>query len=383
MIAAPGRLAVTLGVVAFAFLALVSGFDRMSETRQSFARFVPQFMQVGAAKRLAAKALGEGDNATASTLATLAIAHDPLDPRGMAYLGAAASGTGADRDAAEAFAQAERISRREPLAQVWHFGESLARGDYDGAAERLDAVLRANDNGEVSQFLLSQLEQSAEGRTALAARLGASPRWADAYLGAVKADDAVLRARAAVLAQESSGITELGCDATLPMIRELARRNYRADAEGIARRHCPAAEPGGLLADADFAAFGSEDASGAIGWQRYRTGEVRVTKLAGEEARLEVESRSSVTRLVVAQPVALDAGTYVIRAKVDGPGAQRLAATLNCKAPARPRAIRERIDREGQRLVATGCPDAVLSLWVRPGAGRVVIDRVELKPLNP
>ena len=104
---------------------------------------------------------------------------------------------------------------------------------------------------------------------------------------------------------------------------------------------------------------------------------------SGDKPRIEIENRSSVTRLVLSQPVDLLPGTYALRAKVDGPGGQHLAASLNCTTPSRPRVRRARLDREGQQLVAPQCSDAVLSLWLRPGSGRVVVDRVELEPVTP
>ena len=374
------QLVATILAIVFAGLALVSGFDRVSETRHTFTRFVPEGMQVGAAKRLAARALSAGENSAAERHALTAIAHDPLDPRGLSFLGAAAS-LQSDGDRADTvLAVAERISRRDPMAQIHFFARELDRGEYGAAAERLDAVLRSTRGNTVTQQMLAMLERSPQGRRALAERLPDSPHWARVYLADAAATSDQLRNRAQILGERDDGIASLGCDATLPMISELARRNFRAAAELVAASHCPAARPPGLVADPEFENFGSEITEAAIGWRRYRSGDLRVTRLAGDEARIEVENRSSVTRLVIAQPVVLDAGTYVAQAKVDGPGGQRLIAALNCTTPSRPRPIRERLDRDGQRLDATGCEEAVLSLWLRPGGERVVIDRVTLTP---
>ncbi|WP_435202018.1 hypothetical protein [Qipengyuania sp. 902] len=383
MNAARLQVAATLGIVLFVALVLLSGFDRVSETRQSFARFVPASLQVGAAKRSAAAKLSEGNAETAARFARLAVAHDPLDPRGLSFLGVAATLQGEGPRADAIFSVTERISRREPMAQIHFFERELASGDYTGAAGRLDAVLRAGKENAVTQAMLSLLERSAEGRSALALRLSDSPRWADAYLRRSGAPTADLRARAQILGRADGGIAVLGCEATLPMIVELARRNFRSDAEAIATRHCPEADPGGVLADAEFENFGSEGPAAAIGWRRYRTGDLRVTRLSGDEARIEIENRSSVTRLVISQPLAVDAGSYLVKTKVDGPGGQRVLATIDCMTPSRPRASRQRIDREGQRVRAPDCDDAILSLWLRPGGGRVVIDRVELERVSP
>ena len=376
------QLVATSLAIVFAGLALVSGFDRVSETRHTFTRFVPEGMQVGAAKRLAARALSAGEYPEAGRHALTAIAHDPLDPRGLSFLGAAASLQGDESRADTVLAVAERVSRRDPMAQIHFFARELDRGEYAAAAERLDAVLRSTRGNTVTQEMLAMLERSPQGRRALAERLPNSPHWARVYLADAGAASNQLRSRARILGQRDDGIAALGCDATLPMIGELARRNFRAEAELVAANHCPAAQPSGLVADPEFENFGTESASAAIGWRRYRSGDLRVTRLAGDEARIEVENRSSVTRLVIAQPVVLAAGAYVAQAKVDGPGGQRLIAALNCTTPTRPRPVRERLDRDGQRLDAPGCDEAVFSLWLRPGGERVVIDRVTLAPTD-
>lgn len=383
MNAARLQVGATFGMLLFVALVLLSGFDRVSETRQSFARFVPDSLQVGAAKRLAAAQLSEGNAAAAERSARLAVEHDPLDPRGLSFLGVAATLQGEGPRADAIYSVTERISRREPMAQIHFFERELARDDYAGAAARLDAVLRSGKDNTVTQAMLSLLERSVEGRSALARRLSDSPRWADAYLRRTSAPTPDLRARAQILSRADGGIAVLGCEATLLMIGELARRNFRADAEAIAARHCPEANPGSVLADATFENFGTEGPAAAIGWRRYRTGDLRVTRLSGDEARIEIENRSSVTRLVISQPLAIDGGIYAVKAKVDGPGGQRVLAKIDCTTPSRPRASRQRIDREGQHVSAPDCDDAILSLWLRPGSGRVVIDRVELEPVTP
>ncbi|WP_324826811.1 hypothetical protein [Qipengyuania zhejiangensis] len=375
------RIGATTAIILFAILAMISGFDRMTETRQAFERFVPSAFQVGAAKRHAARALGEGDLEEAIALSRVAVARDPMDARGLAFLGAAAELSGDRAQAARAFGVSSQLGHRNPLTQIYLFSEDLARGNFDAAASRVDALLRAGDAAGVTQTYLAMLEASPEGRRALASRLGSSPQWANAYLSAAGADAAQLRTRADFLARDDADIGVLGCEATMPMILELARGNFRAEADGVARRHCPQAVPSGVIADNEFEQFG-DDGSVSIGWRRYRTGDVRVTRLSGDEARIELENRSSVTKLVLSQPVALETGRYRVAAKVDGPGGQRLIAALNCTTPSRPQALRERIDQGGQALDAPTCSDAILSLWLRPGAGRVVVDRIDLEPVT-
>jgi len=376
------RIGAGLAMALFTILVLISGFDRMSETREAFERFVPDSMQVGAAKRRAAAALSAGDYSEAAQAARAAVVRDPFDARGLAFLGSARLLTGDAAGADAAFSVSRELGRREPLTQVYFLSRSLDRKDFEQAASELDALLRsARSDAGAAQSYFSLLEQSEEGRRALGERLARNPRWADVYLRAQGTDTATLRARASYLAGGDNGLARLGCAATLPMIRELAKRNFRRDAEDLAARHCEGVSRDGLLNDPQFLSFGDDEA-GAIGWRRYSTGDVRVTRLSGERARIELENRASVTRPVLAQPVALDGGNYLLKAKIDGPGGERLIAVIGCGMPERPGATRERIDRLGLTLAAPDCDNQVLSLWLGPGAGRVVIDSLELAPVN-
>ncbi|QKG72456.1 hypothetical protein [Erythrobacter mangrovi] len=371
-----------LGIALFCFLVLTSGFDRMSETREAFERFVPESMQVGAAKRRSATALSEEDYTAAAELARAAVLRDPLDARGLAFFASARLLAGDGGDADRAFGVARQLGRREPLTQVYFLSQSLDRGDFEQAAVELDALLRSGRrDAAVAQTYFSLLEQSDAGRRALGERLAQNPRWSDVYLRAQGTSAATLRARGSFLARADNGVSKLGCEATLPMIRELAKRNFRREAEGLAARHCDRVARGSIVADPQFLLFGDEEA-GALGWRRFNTGDVRVTRLSGERARIELENRASVSRRVLAQPIAVVPGRYRIAAKVDGPGGERLMAGIACGRPERPRAARDRIDGEGLLLDAPACDNQLLSLWLRPGAGRVVIDSVTLAPAD-
>lgn len=381
MTAARRQLAVFAGVLVFAALVLVSGFDRMSEQRPSFARFVPTAFAASSVRRQAADFLAIGNSSLAERAARHAVGADPTDARGLAFLAVALLEQGQLLPAHAAFVQASRLSQREPLSQLYLFEQELAVGSYVRAAARLDAVLRSSADGEVAQTMLAMYELRAGENAAFAARLAGNPRWAEAYLRAEGSDPRRLREKAVFLSRPDLGLAAIGCEAVRPLVSELANRNFRREAEAVTRRHCAGEAPAGAIADADFAHFSDESA--VLGWRRYSSGDVRVTKLTGKEARVEMENRSSVTRLALSQPVALAPGTYILRAKVDGPGGDSLVASLDCSRPARPRAGRARLDRDGQRLVAPSCPDAVLGLWLRPASGRVVIDRVEIDPLKP
>ena len=379
----PQRRDVGIGVcvLAFVFLVLSSGFDRLSEQRPWFGRFVPDAIATHSLTRDAADTLAVQNAREARAAAMLAVVSDPLDARTLGFLGAAALRLKDNDKAHSAFRQADRLSRREPLSQIYFFDRELAIGSYRRAAERLDLFLRSVNGRETAQIMLSMFETRAGESTYLASRLASSPRWAQAYLQGTGKDTDRLRQRAGFLASADPALDRIGCAAVVPMIAELVRLNYRAEAEELVRRHCPSMVPAGTIADGAFEHFG--DDGRPLGWRRYRSGDVRVSRLAGDKPRIEIENRSSVTRLVLSQPVELAPGTYTLRAKVDGPGGQHLAASLNCTTPSRPRVGRARLDREGQQLVAPQCSDAVLSLWLRPGSGRVVVDRVELEPVTP
>lgn len=238
----------------------------------------------------------------------------------------------------------------------------MDEGRVADAARHFDILLRVHPETRVLDGLFAIMESREQGRAELARRLGTQSLWTDAYLRAEGQDAAILRERAAFLTRNAAAIP-LGCARIDPLVRELARRNYRADAQALQRAQCSGASSGQLLADPAFDKLG-EDA--LFGGRRHGSGGVRIA------------NRTSVTRLVLSQPVALEAGEYRAFASVAGSQSDTLLASLDCGQPERPSQAGGALAR-GQLLRAKGCEDEVFGIWLRPGSGAVTLDNVRLQ----
>ena len=360
----------------FAALVLCSGLDRYSEHVPGAVRLVPQPFKVEAAMVEAADASVRKDYAAAVALSRVALDRAPFQPHAISLLGTSLGALGDESGSNDVIQAGRLLGFRDPALQLSLFDLSMREDKIEGAALRVDAVLRARSDLEAVHTMLGRLEEVPGGRRALAQKLGENPVWAEAYFASTGGSDTVLRSRARFLASPDGAAAHLDCDAVRPMIDELGKRQFRAEGEALARRHCPALAARAALADPAFAAYNS-GAETPFGWQRQGAGDVRVAPIEGG---VEIANRASVTRLALTQPVALAAGTYRLSAEVGAIDPRDLVATLGCSQPERPSATEGSIGGGGQRLGATGCANEVLGLWVRPGRGALTVRRLSLTP---
>lgn len=224
----------SLAIAAFAMLVVLSGLDRLAGQRQGAGQALHMPLRSEAWVAEAAQMLGAGRFAEAEAAAMRAIASDPLDRRGAAFLGAARTMQGDTAGAQAAFVVADRLSRREPLTQAYFFGVALEAGDYAAAAGRIETLLRTHPQFAPVQTYLAQLGRTAGGRAVLLQRVASDPRWAGAYLDGYAVDEATLRERARTLA--GGGIP---CPALAPFLRNLEERGLAEDAATLRARACP------------------------------------------------------------------------------------------------------------------------------------------------
>ena len=365
--------------LAFAFLAVMSGLDRASFHQPAYIRLVPEAFRGEAHISIAARAFAAEDYAIAQDEARSALLASPMDSRGAAILGSAALLAGEQSQARKALALALALNPRDVMGRIYGFERALGDEDVPEAAMHLDAILQATQGSIFDPDFIDRLEALPNGRQAIARRLKSNPLWAQAYLTAEGVEPQALVDRARFLADSGSQAPVLGCAAVLPLARKLVQIRKRRMAERLWSAQCPDAEAPGTIADARFDAVGQDTAS-PFGWTRHNTGDVRVTSLSGEDTRVELENRSSVSRPVLSQPLGLDAGRYRVTARVVGPGERRVAATLSCDVPRRPPISADRIDEGGVTFELRDCADPLLVLWLRPGRGRVVLDRIAIEP---
>ena len=368
---------VTVGAAIFAVVAFFSGFDRITAHQPNDERLIPGPFRVDADRVAASLYLLERDPARAQAAASRAILADPLDARGPAFLGAAAYRAGLPELGERAMQTASRLSPREPLSRAALAAHAIERGEVREAALHFDALLRAQPAARELDVLFSMMEASEDGRAELARRLADETVWSDAYLRAEGQRQSILRERARFLTARADRIG-LGCTRVEPLVRALADRNLRADAQALQAAHCTNPDSNQLLIDPGFERLGKD---ALFGWRRHRSGDVRIMTAGVDDRRVELSNRTSVTRLVLSQPVALESGEYRAFASVSGASSDALLASPDCGVPTRPGQAGGALGR-GQLLRAPDCDNQVFGIWLRPGSGSVSIDNVRLEAVG-
>ncbi|WP_100259411.1 tetratricopeptide repeat protein [Qipengyuania seohaensis] len=368
---------VTGGAAIFAVVAFFSGFDRITAHQPNDERLIPAPFRVDADRVAASLYLLGREPELAQAAASRAILADPLDARGPAFLGAAAYRAGRTELAERAMKTATQLSPREPLSRAALAAHAIERGEVEEAALHFDALLRAQPAARELDVLFSMMESSEDGRAELARRLAGETLWSEAYLRAEGQRQEVLRDRARFLTIRSEQIG-LECSRVEPLVRALADRNLRADAQALQAANCTDPESNQLLIDPSFERLGQD---ALFGWRRHRSGDVQISAVGTEDRRVEMSNRTSVTRLVLSQPVALKAGEYRAFGSVAGANSDTLLASLDCGTPTRPGQGGGALAR-GQLLRAPDCDNQVFGIWLRPGAGAVSLDNMRLEAVG-
>lgn len=132
---------------------------------------------------MAERELGAGRLSSAEGYARRALAADPLQIPALRVMGLAADRRG---DATRAWAlmrAAGARNHRDPALQIWLLGRSAARGDYEDAFARADALARAEPDLTRRLFpLLMDLAGRPGAVNALAGRLALNPPWRTGFL---------------------------------------------------------------------------------------------------------------------------------------------------------------------------------------------------------
>jgi hypothetical protein len=138
---------------------------------------------------LGAKA--QDDYATAITDAERAIAADPLEAHAIALIALSLNAEGETHQVRPLMLRAATRSRRDLPVQGWLFNDALNRGDYSGALQYADALLRVSLDlrNEVISNLKSFIGVP-EGRAAILARLAQAPPWRSSMLQAITTSNA-------------------------------------------------------------------------------------------------------------------------------------------------------------------------------------------------
>lgn len=381
---------ITSTAVIYAALALVSGLDRAAALDPVLAGMLPTALQMQSLRNKAANAQSIGDVDLAQDLARKAVASSPIEPASTAILGGALLGGNDEERADQVFRVAAQMGWRVPLTQLYWMQSSLAVGDYRNAALRLDALLRNAPKLLTNRKLLDPLEQSEEGRRALAERLAEDPDWRHPYVADVwEVEPQVLARRHAVLLDLASQGHKLGCDEVSQLVqREVALDNPRA-AQQVWLAHCPGARPASVY-DGNFVRAQVSQTRSSLAWTFVGNADVSVLPERGPrpgESALAVDGTVNRPTVFVRQLQLLQPGLYRLTWSAlteDGKPTTRLVAGLDCG-----KGVDWQVGEPGaggRRTAilqhAGACDAPWLSFALTPGAAVVRLTGVALSPAS-
>ncbi|WP_225206966.1 tetratricopeptide repeat protein [Novosphingobium huizhouense] len=380
-----------IGVAAtvYAALAVVSGLDRLGANDPVLAGMLPSTLLAQSLRNKATNAQSIGDTDTALQLAREAVARTPIEPASTAVLGAAILGREDEAGAERVFRAAAKMGWRVPLTQLYWMQASLAVDDFPNAALRLDALLRQTPGLLANRKLLDPLEQSPEGRSALAERLVERPDWLTPYVADVwNVAPEVLSLRRDVLVDLATDGVRLGCEDISPFVqREVALADVRG-ARDVWLAHCPGARAGAVY-DGDFARAQVTQTRASLAWTFLGNAGITVLPETGPQPgrhSLAVDGNVSRPTVFVRQLQLVTPGRYRLTwsARTEqGTPSNRVVAAFDCGGPiawqpgeAGRNGVRSAVlDHDGK------CDAPWLSFALAPGSGAVHLSGVALVPV--
>ena len=372
-----GRIACTALAALYGYACIGSGLDRISAINPAWQAFVPGYFRANAETAKAAQALVSGTDIDKSEAVRRAVLADPVGRRPIALLGTERLLAQDHAGAEAAFRVGARLGWREPVTQSYWYRAALLAGDTARAAERVDALLRANPGMAGAEEMLDPLLATPKGRQALADRLSHRPGWLPRFLAPTRQASApAFTGRAEVVRLMAGQGAGLSCAEIEPLERRLMEAGLQPPARALRSRHCNAGPADGLLSDPDFADLARGGANPA-GWRLHPSGDVSVSPGGtGRDAAVTVGNLASVRRPILSQRVDLEAGAYRVELAIAPDHARDLiSASSACGGghaypdPGQPLTI-----------IAKPCASQTLTLWLSPSTEEVRIDAVRLEP---
>ena len=384
-----GRILLTAGIAAYAAVAAANGLDRMSRGTPGLERSVPGPFRAQADRSAALTQLARQNPSAALEDARAAVASDPIDPDASALLGAALLQSGEFDAAAEAFRIAARFGWRNLATQGYWYEAALDAGDYEVAADRADAILRAHPRFAEGAELLRPMEEHPTGRAVLAERLARGPGWLEPYLTpAPDAPAETIARRYGVLSLVDPARRRFGCVAVAPFVAALVEQVRRSDAQSLWNAHCPEHPVTGHLADPGFDhVLTTAGANFPLSWKLLPSGDVSIQTVEDRRDRsLRVANSASSSRMIMRQLTAFPPGRYRVRARsadkaaASGP---RLLISWACGEQMRfPGRVEGDVLAEGQLLEVLPCNRQQLGVWLRGNETGLTISHIEFEKLR-
>lgn len=374
-----------LAAVLYAAVAAASGIDRMTVESPSLERLVPRPFRSLADSSAAQIALTRKDYGQVEVAATRAVAENPMNRDAVGLLASAHLLREQPEKADAAFRVSGQLGWRDVPTQLYWYGVGIDSGDYTLAAQRADAILRADPNYANANAVLQPLESDPRGREALIARLIEKPNWLVLYTTpTADSDDAALARKAGILKELSNRGVALGCKMVNRLVFQLVDRGMRDAAIDMWSSHCSRAPAGKLLFDPEFQVLAAERQS-PFDWRTFNSGDVDVRSVVqpGGQRVAEASNESSITVPILAQTVELAPGSYRVRVDASDPGTVRgrLFASIACGASpgALAAAPAGELLADGQIVSPPpACRSQLLTLWLKPGSEHVGLRRISI-----
>jgi hypothetical protein len=373
----PVRIAIALGALLFAVLAVVSGFDRAASRNPTLAAHLPENLRGEAGTAAASQAIAAGLPRAGFAAARSGLLASPGDPNASAMLGVTMLARGETAQAEALFRLSARLGWRAPLTQLYWQRVAFDQGDWRNGALRFDALARQYPGSPEVTQAAAQLEASPQGRAALAGLIAAGASWSGDY---ARIDPAAgterLLTRAEVLQQAATQGRQLGCERIAALVRSLAEA---APVTGAAlwRSHCPDAQAVGAIADTGLDRIRTAGPRTPFEWDLTGHGALAAgfESDGGAGQRLLLSNAGANSLSALSQLLALAPGQY--RVAVQARPMERIRVSLSCQRDAPPPA------GNGNYLfnVDSSCPARWLRLWLTPGAGQVTLEQVSLERL--
>jgi hypothetical protein len=374
--------------VPLCFAVIGSGLDRISDTDEAAASAVPSPFRANAPRAEANRLLETRDAREAAASAELAVARNPTDARAVGLYGQALLSGGSQVAAARAFAVSRRLGWREPFTNIYWVRDGLRAGDLNLAADHLDALLRQSPQIAQRGALLTQLEATREGRSALAARLARRPEWQISYFfdtALPGAGDPLARSEVARRLALNQGIRN--CGLISPIIRALLHFGHMAEAQDLYRLNCAAAAEPVTPADGSFVRANPATPPTDLDWRFSGEGAVGITIAArgGYKGRaVTVSNLAPVLMAFAAEPLALAPGMHRVSWRAQDTGgapSPAIDVSVACGPDDHAWAAKRLLDARSGRFVAdvsvpAGCMAAYLSFGIAPSASNVALGEV-------
>lgn len=259
----------------------------------------------------------------------------PLNAQAIAVTGLSKiSASGSDKAANPFMALADRVSRRDPVSQVWMIEAASAAGDVPEAIRHYNAALSVKPElGAVLFPVLTGALGFAEVRDALKAPLKAGAPWMPSFIATAAASGDLDGALAlAASAPERMKAPEYQ-QANASLLYRLVASGRLADAQKRARQVVPGL-PDSALTDFGITTITRDDRLGNLAWRL--TDNEGISTVAEEEGTVTAELQPLARGAVLAREIPVAGGQqYEFRqtvARTSGPAPSSLRWQATCPA---------------------------------------------------